>query len=109
MRRFLKQRMKRFVPSAIRRTLKQRFEQQFNGAARTDLVVEKFDGALRCTVDHSWSFLVPAAWENDLCYLTDTSEGRGEIYNIAEAARRGGILFDVGAHSGLISALFCAA
>ncbi len=109
MRRFLKQRFRRFLPRAVRRTLRQRFEAKFNSTVQTELRVEEIDSALCCTVDRLWSFLVPAAWKDDLNYLTTTSEGRGEIYNIAAAARQGGVLFDIGAHSGLISALFCAA
>jgi hypothetical protein len=43
------------------------------------------------------------------CISRLTLDGRAEFYSIARAARSGGVLFDIGAHSGVVSALFSAA
>jgi FkbM family methyltransferase len=109
MNRFLKQHFRRFLPEGLRGRLKRRLQQRFADPVDRIVVVEETDGALRCTVDNRWSFLAPPACRQELLHYTTTSEGRGELYGIANLASRGGLLFDVGAHSGFISALFCAA
>ncbi len=51
-------------------------------------------------------FEVPSECKSDLVLFTDTQEGRSEVAGIA---RRGGVLCDIGAHVGFMSAVFCAA
>jgi FkbM family methyltransferase len=109
MKRFLKQHFNRFLPDVVRRLFKRRLEAKFQAPIKTSLILEEMESSFRCTIDNSWSFLAPLACKDDLVHFTTTSDGRGEFYSIAHAARSGGVLFDIGAHSGLISALFCAA
>jgi FkbM family methyltransferase len=104
MKRFLKQHFRHFLPGGIRRFLKRHLEARFHRPTTTVLKMEETESALRCTIDNSWSFLVPPARRADLAHLRDG----GELGPIVEAAMGGGVLFDIGAHSGLISALFCA-
>lgn len=78
MKRFLKRHISRFLPEALRASVKRRLSAKF-------------------------------VCENDLANWTDTPEGRAEFHSLARAARVGGVLFNIGAHSGLISAMFCAA
>lgn len=109
MKRFLKQCFNRFLPSPLRDFIKRRLKSKFTWAADTNVIVEEMESALRCTIDNSWSFLAPCACKIDLANFADTLEGRTEIHSILCAARDGGVLFDIGAHSGLVSAVFCAA
>ena len=112
MKRFLKRRLNRFLPNAVRASFKRRLGAKFAEPVSTKFVVEEISAALKCRIDSpeaSWSFLAPVGCKNDLANLTDTPEGRAEFQSLARAAKTGGVLFDIGAHSGLISAMFCAA
>lgn len=109
MNRFLKKHFRRFLPGGIRHMVKHRLQQRFADPVDRTVVVEEVEGALRCTVDNRWSFLAPLACRQELLHYTMTSEGRSELSSIANLASQGGLLFDVGAHSGFISVLFCAA
>jgi FkbM family methyltransferase len=120
MKRFLKQHFGRFLPEVVRTSFKQRAQARFNAPVEGSLVVEQMETSLRCTIDppqdgfavanNGWSFLAPLACQDQLHDFAATPDGRAELYSIARAARSsGGVLFDVGAHSGVISALFCAA
>ncbi len=109
MKRFLKRWFNRFLPGALRDSIKRRLEAKFVKPVEIKLIVEEIGAALRCTVDDSWSFLAPLVCRTGLANFTDSSEGCAEFNNIARAAEEGGVLFDIGAHSGLISAMFCAA
>jgi FkbM family methyltransferase len=109
MRRFLKKHLNRYLPDSVRQSFKRRFAAKFGGAINANLVFEETASALRCTIDDVWSFYAPLACKDDLVHFTTTLPGRAEFYSIAQAAKSGGTLFDIGAHSGLISALFCAA
>jgi FkbM family methyltransferase len=107
MKRFLKQNFNRFLPDVARVSLKRRLAAKFSEPVGINLVVDETESSLRCTIDNSCSFSVPLSFKNDLMHYTDSSDGRAEFYCIVKAAKTGGILFDIGAHSGLISALFC--
>jgi FkbM family methyltransferase len=108
-RRLLKQYFNRFLPGAVRSALKRRFHARFNAPVETALLLEDTEGSLRCKIDNYISFLAPLACKDQLVHFTTVPDGRAEFYSIARAARNGGVLFDIGAHSGVISALFCAA
>ena len=109
MKRFLKTHLNRFLPAPVRDAIKRRASAKFVAPVMSQIRVEERPACLNCKVDHDISFLAPANCKHDLAYFTDTVEGRVEFDGIARAARSGGILFDIGAHSGLVSALFCAA
>jgi FkbM family methyltransferase len=116
--RFLKQHFNRFVPDAVRRALKRRLEAQFHPSVDAEFLLEQIDGVLRCNVDppqdefavanNRFSFLAPLVCQEQLARFT-SGDGRAEFHAMACAAIRGGVLFDIGAHSGVMSALFCAA
>jgi FkbM family methyltransferase len=109
MKRFLKRRINRFLPDALRASFKRRLGAKFAEPVSTKFFVEETPSALKCRIDNDWSFLAPVVCKNDLANLTETAEGRAEFQSLSRAARTGGVLFDIGAHSGLISAMFCAA
>lgn len=112
MKRFLKRRINRFLPGALRGSVKRRLGAKFAEPVSTRFFVEETPAALKCRIDSpeaDWSFLAPVGCKNDLANLTDTPEGRAEFHSLSLSAKTGGVLFDIGAHSGLISAMFCAA
>ena len=109
MRRFLKKHLNRYLPDRVRQSVKRRFAAKFGGVIEANLVFKETASALRCTIDDAWGFDAPLDCKDDLVHFTTTLAGRAEFYSIAQAAKSGGALFDIGAHSGLISALFCAA
>jgi len=109
MKRFLKTHLKRFVPSGMRDSVKRRMAAKFVGPVASKIEIENGSGAVKCTVDDDISFLAPLDCIHELNYFGETAEGRSEFDGIARASRSGGVLFDIGAHSGLVSALFCAA
>lgn len=108
MKRFLKTHLNRFLPSGLRGSIKNRMTAKFTEPVRSRIKVEKTPPGLACRLDHDISFLAPFDCNAELFNLANTSQGRAEFDSVARAARSGGILFDIGAHSGLISALFCA-
>jgi FkbM family methyltransferase len=109
MKRFLKQHFNRFLPNSLRGVIKHRLQANFTAEVNTKMALEDLGSHLRCTIDDAWSFLAPSDCKDHLVHFTTTLDGRGEFYSIARAAQSGGILFDIGAHSGLVSAMFCAA
>jgi FkbM family methyltransferase len=109
MKRFLKTHLKRFVPSRVRNSVKQRMAAKFAAPVASQINIEHVPGALRCAINSDISFLAPSDCIHELKYFAETIEGRSEFDGIARASQSGGVLFDIGAHSGLVSALFCAA
>ena len=109
MKRFLKQRINRFLPDTLRASVKRHLSKKFAESVSAIFVVEKTPSALRCTIDDRFSFLAPRNCETELANLTEIAEGRSEFQSLVLAAESGGVLFDIGAHSGLISAMFCVA
>ncbi|MFN2542199.1 MAG: FkbM family methyltransferase [Chthoniobacterales bacterium] len=120
MRRFLKRYFARVVPGFVRASVKARADATFNARANANFMIAEMDGALRCKValpksglppaNDSFSFLAPLSCKDQLVHFTAKREERPEFESVARAARNdGGILFDIGAHSGVVSALFCAA
>ncbi len=71
--------------------------------------IEPVEAGLRCTINGRWSFLAPVEAQADLDYFTSPMHGLAELCAIAQRAPSGGILFDIGAHAGLVSAMFCSA
>lgn len=112
MKRFLKKRLNRFLPDMLRGSVKRRLGAKFAEPVSTKFFIEETPAAIKCRIDSpeaGWSFLAPVGCKNDLANLTDTPEGRAEFHSLSHAAKAGGVFFDIGAHSGLISAMFCAA
>src|ERR1700731_5433155 len=100
MKRFLKTHLNRFLPSVVRNSIKHRMAAKFVTPVTSKIEVEQTSSALKCTIGNDVSFLAPVNCVNDLGYFTTTSEGRAEFDSIARAARVGGFLFAIGAHSG---------
>jgi FkbM family methyltransferase len=109
MKRFLKTHLNRFLPDSVRSSIKQRMTERFVAPITSQIAVEKAATALKCKIDNDITFLAPVNCGHDLAYFAETAEGRTEFDSLSRAARTGGIFFDIGAHSGLVSALFCAA
>jgi FkbM family methyltransferase len=107
--RFFKQHFNRFLPDTVRRSLKRRLEKKFHAPVDAHFTLEERNGVLWCKIDNGFSFLAPLACKDQLVRFTTALDGRAEFHTIACAAKQGGALFDIGAHSGVISALFCAA
>ena len=108
MRRFLKRHINRFLPGRIRNSIKRWFSAKFVESIDVKVTAEREGDAMRCTIEDVCSFLAPLSAQAGLANFTDSSEGLAELTNVARAAQTGGVLFDIGAHSGLISAVFCA-
>ena len=109
MRRFLKRRLNSFLPDRLRSSIKRRFKAKFAETLDINVTVKRDGDVMRCTIANVSSFLAPLSCEAALANFTDSREGRAELANVARAAQAGGALFDIGAHSGVISAVFCAA
>jgi FkbM family methyltransferase len=109
MKRFLKTHLSRFIPSDLRSSVKNRMTAKFVAPVTAKIKVERVSAGLNCRIDNDISFLAPADCNDELFNLANTTQGRAEFDSVARGARDGGVLFDIGAHSGLISALFCAA
>lgn len=119
MRRFLKRHFARLTPGFVRASVKARAEAMFNTRTNASFMISETDSALRCKVDllkhglqvvsDSFCFLAPLGCKDQLVHFTAKREERPEFETLARAARNeGGVLFDIGAHSGVVSALFCA-
>ncbi len=73
-------------------------------------MLDESPSAIVCNVDDAFSFSAPILCKADLTHYATSFEGRAEFAAIAQMARDpGGVLFDIGAHCGLISTLWCAA
>lgn len=100
----------RFVPRGLRQAAKRHFVGQSIEPVDTCFALEKSEESITCQIDERFFFSVPRTWENELAHYTESFEGRAEFAALAKAAMDpGGTLFDIGAHCGLISALWCAA
>ena len=71
--------------------------------------LEYLPNSIRCHIDDIPPFDLPNACKQELVEITSRNEYLSELYGIARLSKRGGQLFDVGAHAGIVSALFCAA
>ena len=100
----------RFVPGSFRERAKRHFLGQSIDQVATRIVLEESSSAVVCRLDDALSFSAPVACQNDLAHYATSFEGRAEFAALSQVARGpGGVLFDIGAHCGLISALWCAA
>ena len=98
------------MPAAFRERAKRYYLRQSIDAVPNRFTVEETGAAVICRIDGAFSFSAPIATKHDLAHYTTSFEGRAEFAAVAQAARDpGGVLFDIGAHCGLISALWCAA
>ncbi|HYJ04283.1 MAG TPA: FkbM family methyltransferase [Chthoniobacterales bacterium] len=100
----------RFVPGSLRERAKRHFLERSIDTVQTRFALEESPTAIVCRIDDATSFSAPIACKNDLAHYTTSFEGRAEFAALFEAASGpGGVLFDIGAHCGLISTLWCAA
>lgn len=109
MRRFLKKHLRAFLPGQLRARFKSHLAGKFTESSGAEVEIEHLDMGLRCTVNRKWSFLAPLEAAPDLHYFTSAAHGLAELCAIAGRAPAGGVLFDIGAHAGLVSAMFCSA
>jgi FkbM family methyltransferase len=100
----------RFLPERVRNRAKEHLLRQSIIGVTTQVAIDESPSGLVCRVDDAFSFSAPLAAKNDLQHYATSSEGRAEFGAMARIARDpGGVLFDIGAHCGLVSTLWCAA
>ncbi len=106
MQRSFKRSFRHAVPGFLKRAIKRRLQRRLSDGEVRDVQLKPAGDAIRCVMGEGWSFLVPERARDDLLYHTATREGLAELSGLARVAEAGGIVFDVGAHAGLISVLF---
>jgi FkbM family methyltransferase len=100
----------RLLPESIRGRAKRHFLRQSIDPVGNRFTLEESSAAIVCRIDDAIDFSAPIACKNDLAHYATSFEGRAEFAALSQAAAGpGGVLFDIGAHCGLISALWCAA
>lgn len=104
----LKHLLRPLIPAAFIAWLKGRVEARFTDGPVYEITVKEQEAAVRCTVNREWTFLVPREYGYDLSGHGASRTMLSEFSGIARQALRGGVIFDVGAHVGIVSALFCA-
>lgn len=110
MRQLLKKSARKLLPGKMVRYIKDRNERKFVTASpKHACILEERGGTIRCQIDAERSFLGPRDCYGELHYFTDSPRGRTEFSALVEAAEQAEVAFDIGAHAGMISALFCAA
>ena len=99
------------LPAALVQVAKRHLARTFVNKAviRRQWTLDEGRDFVRCTSDRGWSFLAPLACRDDLRSFVQMPREQIEFQALAEAAEDGGTIFDVGAHAGMVSALFCAA
>jgi len=107
--RLLKRWLAPWLPYSWREWLKRRLENRISGGPLCQIEVTTEPDAVRCTFDREWSFRAPLDCAYDFSFLTDSRFLQAEFSGLARGARQGGVLFDIGAYAGIVSALFCAA
>ncbi len=108
MKRQLKYLARRLLPQSLVQLIKAMYARDFNRSNLPPVALAEMDGFIRCTVGDLRPFDAPFDCKSELVHYASTDEGRSEFAEIARYSRRGGLLFDIGAHTGLMSALFCA-
>jgi FkbM family methyltransferase len=108
MQRFLKRLLSPVVPRWVADHLRDRERNRLNRGEVKEVTTESDGDAIRCTIDQRWSFLAPKECAYDLELHRSSQEGRAELSGMADAGLKGSTLFDIGAHMGIMSALFCA-
>jgi FkbM family methyltransferase len=110
MKRSVIRKLGRLVPSAFRDRAKRYYLEQSLEPVSNRFTLSESGSAVTCRVDDAFSFSAPVESKSDLAHYTTSFEGRAEFAALARTASdQGGVLFDVGAHCGLISSLWCAA
>jgi FkbM family methyltransferase len=100
----------RLMPRRLREYGKRHFTGHSIDSVNRDFRLEESGSRITCQIDEAVSFVAPLACRNDLGHYTTSVEGRAEFAALVDAASSpGGVLFDIGAHCGLISSLWCAA
>ena len=100
----------RLLPSAFRERAKRHYLGQSLETVDDRFTLSESGDTIVCGVDDAFSFSAPLERKSDLIHYTTSFEGRAEFAALAQTAlKQGGVLFDIGAHCGLISALWCGA
>lgn len=111
MKRFLKKHLRRFVPNTLKQVARRHWESghELPRSSTREWRIEEVAGGATCTSGNGWSFKVPVESLVDLERYVQTSQGRTELEVLSTVSESGGVMFDIGAHAGLMSAIFCAA
>ncbi|MBC8063831.1 MAG: FkbM family methyltransferase [Chlorobia bacterium] len=111
LKRFLKKHLRRFVPNTLKQVVRRHWESgnELPRSSTREWRIEEGAADVTCTSGSGWSFKVPAESLVDLERYVQTSQGRTELEVLSIISESGGVMFDIGAHAGLMSAIFCAA
>ena len=110
MKRSVIRKLGRLVPPKFRERAKRYYLAQSLEAVTNRFTLTESASEVNCRVDDAFSFSAPIESKSDLAHYATSFEGRAEFAALSRAAaEQGGVLFDVGAHCGLISALWCTA
>ena len=110
MKRSVIRKLGRLVPPKFRERAKRYYLGQSLDAVSNQFTLTESSSEVVCQVDDAFSFSAPIESKSDLSHYATSFEGRAEFAALSRAASdQGGVLFDVGAHCGLISTLWCAA
>lgn len=101
----------RLLPEAVKAPLRGRLFGYRAAGVELGFSMREEGSSLLATLDGVPELLAPPEARDDLLYhFRDNGESVEEMHGFLRAAREtGGLLFDVGAHRGLFSALFCLA
>jgi FkbM family methyltransferase len=100
----------RFMPRSLREYAKRQFTGHSIDPVDRSFTLDEEGPNLICRIDEQICFAAPVSCRNDLAHYTTSLEGRAEFAALVDVATSpGGVLFDIGAHCGLISSLWCAA
>ncbi len=98
------------MPGSFRQRVKRYLLRRSIDPVNINVVLEESASGIACRIDDAISFSAPHACRRELEHNATSFEGRAEFAALLEAAAGpGGVLFDLGAHCGLISSLWCAA
>ena len=98
------------MPRSLREYAKRQFTGHSIDPVERNFRLDEAGATIICRIDETISFIAPVSCRSDLAHYTVSLEGRAEFAALVDAATSpGGVLFDIGAHCGLISTLWCAA
>ena len=111
MKRWAKRWFSKMLPVAVKAWLRERERRKWQDDLPGNARVRREGDQAVCELSPGRSFRMAKEYLADLEYFSSHADVRAEFYGIAAQAEKagGGILFDVGAHVGTISLLFCSA
>ena len=107
--RVLKRNLKVLLPQSCRRFIKKLLYPSRRSSTDNLIVLSQEGDLIRCAISGVGSFITSGACRPDLEFHSTNFTAVEEFYGIALLAKQHRVLFDIGAHAGLVSAMFCSA